>query len=60
MAAGEGGDIYLTPLYHFHSLRRHLDISRAITAESSPLHIGSIVAVLERGTFGFRAQVDNH
>ena len=34
---GEG--IYLTPLYHFHPLHRHLDISRAITAESSPLHI---------------------
>ena len=41
--AGEGGmgggGIYLTPLYHFHPLHRHLDISRAITAESSPLHI---------------------
>ena len=31
----------LTPLYHFNSLHRHLDISRAITAESSPLHIAS-------------------
>ena len=37
--AGEGEGIYLTPLYHFHLLHRHLDISRAITAESSPLHI---------------------
>ena len=36
---GEG--ISLTPHYHFHPLHRHLDISRAITAESSPLHIGS-------------------
>ena len=36
---GEG--IYLTPHYHFHPLHRHLDISRVITAESSPLHIGS-------------------
>ena len=27
--------------YHFHPLHRHLDISRAITAESSPLHIAS-------------------
>ena len=26
-------------LYHFHPLHRHLDISRAITAESSHLHI---------------------
>ena len=34
---GEG--IFLTPLYHFHPLHRHLDISRAITAESLPLHI---------------------
>ena len=33
--------IPLTPLYHFHPLRRHLDISRAITAEGSPLHIAS-------------------
>ena len=36
---GEG--IYLTPLYHFHPLQRHLNISWAITAESSPLHIAS-------------------
>ena len=39
--AGEGEGIYLTPLYHFHPLHRHLDISRTITAESSPLHIAS-------------------
>ena len=31
----------LTPLYHFHPLQRNLNISRAITAESSPLHIAS-------------------
>ena len=32
-AAGEGGEgIYLTPLYHFNPLHRHLDISWAITA----------------------------
>ena len=37
---GRGG-ISLTPHYHFHPLQRHLDISRAITAESSPLHIAS-------------------
>ena len=35
---GKGEGIYLTPLYHFHPLHRHLDISRAITA-GSPLHI---------------------
>ena len=34
---GKGEGIYLTPLYHFHPLHRHLDISRAITADSSPL-----------------------
>ena len=38
---GGGGGISLTPHYHFHRLHRHLDISRAITAESSPLHISS-------------------
>ena len=36
---GKGEVIYLTPAYHFHLLHRHLDIYRAITAESSPLHI---------------------
>ena len=36
---GKGEGIYLTPLYHFHPLHRHLDISRAITAESSHLRI---------------------
>ena len=39
--AGEGEGISLTPHYHFHPLHRHLDISWAITAESSPLHIAS-------------------
>ena len=38
---GKGEGISLTPHYHFHSLHRHLDISWAITAESSPLHIAS-------------------
>ena len=38
---GKGEGISLTPHYHFHSLHRHLDISWAITAESSPLHIPS-------------------
>ena len=36
---GKGKGIYLTPLNHFHPLHRHLDISRVITAGSSPLHI---------------------
>ena len=38
---GKEEGISLTPHYHFHLLNRHLDISRLITAESSPLHIGS-------------------
>ena len=38
---GKRKGISLTPHYHFHPLHRHLDISRAITAESSPLHIAS-------------------
>ena len=36
---GKGKAISLSPLYHFHPLHRHLDISQAITANSSPLHI---------------------
>ena len=36
---GKGEGISLTPHYYFHPLHRHLDISRAITAENSPLHI---------------------
>ena len=38
---GKGEGISLTPHYHFHPLHRHLDISRVITPESSPLHIAS-------------------
>ena len=38
---GKGEPISLSPLYHFHPLHRHLDISRGITAETSPLHIAS-------------------
>ena len=38
---GKEEGIPLTPHYHFHPLHRHLDISWAIAAESSPLHIGS-------------------
>ena len=39
---GKGEAISLTPLYHFHPLHRHLDISLEITAESLPLHIATI------------------
>ena len=38
---GKGEGIFLTPPYHFSPLQRHLEISREITAESSPLHIAS-------------------
>ena len=31
----------VSPFYHFQPLHRYLDISRVITAESSPLHIAS-------------------
>ena len=49
----------LTPLYHFYQLHRQLDISRAITAESLPLHI-FITTGLKPKAFGFRVQLGNH
>ena len=39
--SGKGEGISITPHFHFHPLHRHLDISQVITAESSPLYIGS-------------------
>ena len=42
--SGEGEGISLIPLYHFHPLHRHLDISQTITAESSLLYIASYQA----------------
>ena len=54
---GKGEGIPLTPHYHFHLLHIHLNISWAITLDSSPLHIA---ARLEPGTFGFQAKVTNH
>ena len=38
---GKGESSSLTPHYHFHPLHRHSDVSRAITARSSPLRIAS-------------------
>ena len=38
---GKWEDIPLTPQFHFHLLYSHLDFSRAITADSSPLHIAN-------------------
>ena len=45
---GKGEGISLTPHYHFHPLHRHLDASRAITAESSPLDMKREPLVSER------------
>ena len=52
---GKGEGISLTPHYHHHPLHRHLDISQAITAESSPLHISS--SRTWTGNLWFSAQV---
>ena len=38
---GKGEAISLSALYHFDPLHKHLDISKAITAECSPLNIAS-------------------
>ena len=38
---GTGETISLIPLYHFHQLYRHLEITQTITEESSPLHIAT-------------------
>ena len=54
--AGEGKGISLTPLYQFQPLHRHLEISWAITAESSSLDISSS----QNRSFRFRAQVTNY
>ena len=49
--AGEGGEaISVTPLY--------LGITRAITVDSSPLHISS--SQIKMGIFGFQAKVAKH
>ena len=38
---GKRETILLTPLYHFHQLRKHLYSSRAVDTENSPLYIAS-------------------
>ena len=40
---GKGEGISLTPHHHFYPLHRQLDISRAITAESSPYLLTSVL-----------------
>ena len=49
--------ISLPTFYHFHLLHMQLDITPAMTVESSPLHIA---AGLEPETFVSPAQVANH
>lgn len=43
----KGKGISLTPLYHFHPLYGHLEISRTITAGISPLYIASSLTQTE-------------
>ena len=43
--AGEGGGHFFNSSLHFHPLHRHLDISRAITAESSPVIVYSSIGI---------------
>ena len=61
---GKGEGISLTPHYQFHPLYRHLDISRAVTAENSLLHIAStntahttavllLVTIIPEGTYAY-------
>ena len=54
---GKREGISLTSPYHFHSLRRHLDISQVIT-ERAQLFT-QLAAGLETRTFGFPVQVAN-
>ena len=53
----KGEAISLIPLYHFYPLHRHLDISRTINTECSPLHIAK--SRTRTKNFSFRAQVTN-
>ena len=55
---GKGEDISLTARYHFPPLHRHLDIIRAITAESLPLHIRT--SRTRTGNLWFLRAVANH
>ena len=57
---GEGEGISLTSHCHFRLLHRHLDISRATTAESSPLHIAGRQTRNGTWTWGFQVQIANH
>ena len=55
---GKGKATSLTSLYHFHTLHRHLDVGRAITARA---HLSTqLAAGIKPRTVGFRVQVSNH
>ena len=54
---GKRVDISWTPYYYFYPLHRYIDISQAITAESSPLQITSDRT--HTGSLVIRAQVAN-
>ena len=50
-----GGYLFNSSVRHFHSLHIHLEISLVIA------HLRTLLAAeMERGIFGFRAQVTNH
>ena len=55
---GKVDAISLTPVYHFNPLHRYIDIIRAITAESSPLHLTS--SGTRTGNLWVLRQVTNH
>ena len=55
---GKGESISFTLHYHFHPFHTHLHISRAITAESSPLHICS--SQTRTGSLWFKSPERNH
>ena len=48
---GKGVFIFLTPLYYFRPLHRQLNMSRAFTADSSPLHIASSETQTKKSNF---------
>ena len=54
---GKEEGIFLTPHYHFYPLHRHLDISWAITVESSLLHIAGLEPGASRYPLSYKAAV---
>ena len=50
--------VLLTPVYHFHTLHRDLDISKVIAAESSLLRVANNRT--QTRNFGFSRKVAKH